>query len=348
MTSVKEKEFGSLNGTPVRAFEIESEDVKLVILNYGGIIQSLRTKDKNGDWDDIVTGFDTIEEYPEKSNFFGCLVGRYANRIGHGKFSLNGRSYELFKNNGGNPPRNALHGGKVGFDKKFWNAKIVENGLELKLISEDGDEGYPGKLDVTVTYSLVGGAFSIKYEATADADTVVNLTNHTYFNLDGHINWSTLDNHSMTIHADNFVDVDEFAIPKGGLTDVTGTKFDLRKGQLLTQDFLASVPGGNGIDHNLCIKTFNCSSFVKIAEAVSEKTGRKMLLEGTQPGVQFYTGNFLPGKEGKGGVNYAKQTAFCVETQHFPDSPNRPEFPNAVLKAGEKYEHLAKFTFSAE
>jgi len=348
MCEVEIGNFGSLNDQQIQSFTLKSSDVEVVILNYGGIIQALRTKDRNGDFDDITTGFTTISEYPEKSQFFGSLVGRYANRIGGAKFDLNGKTYNLFKNNGGDPFQNSLHGGKEGFDKKIWASKTIKNGVELSYTSADGEEGYPGTLQTTVVYKLEGNTFSINYIASSDSDTVINLTNHAYFNLDGHKAWSTLDSHTATIFADSYVPVNEVAIPTGSIAPVEGTTFDCRKGVQLTQENLAKCEGGMGYDHNFCIKNSNSADMVKVASVSSAKSGRQMDLSATQPGVQFYTGNFLRAQKGKGGVAYAKQTAFCLETQHFPDSPNQSAFPSAVLKAGQIYDQTAKFSFSAK
>jgi len=345
---VKESKFGVLNGADIKAFTLKSDTIKSVILNYGGVIQSLETPDKNGVWDDITTGFETIDEYPQKSQFFGCLVGRYANRIGGAKFVLNGETFDLFKNNGGAAPnfKNSLHGGKKGFDKYVWESKIIENGIELSLVSNHMDEGYPGKLDVTVQYLLIGDQLTIDYSAISDKDTVVNLTNHAYFNLDGHKSWGKLDNHSITLNAPTFTPVDGDAIPTGEMKNVSGSAFDLNGSVQLTQANLAAVDGNNGYDHNWCLKTENNQNLVHAATVTSSLSGRKMKVDTTNPGIQFYTGNFLSGNAGKHGVKYEKQTGYCLETQHFPDTPNQPNFPTATLLAGQKYHQRTVFTLT--
>jgi len=350
MCDVERKPFGKIDDKEIVAYELKSKNVRATILNYGGIIQSLQCPDKNGIWDDITTGFDTMEEYKEKSRFFGCLVGRYANRIGGGKFSLNGKVFSLFKNNGGSAPncRHSLHGGRLGFDKYLWESKVITNGIELTIMSPDGDEGYPGNLQVTVQYTLVDDALTISYSATTDADTVVNLTNHAYFNLDGHASWGTLDNHTITLSAPDYTPVDDDAIPTGEIKSVQGTTFDLQKGMQLTQTNLASVDGGNGYDHNWCVKGNNDGKKVHMATVTSSLSGRKMVVEATNPGIQFYTANFLTGQTGKKGASYGRQTAYCLETQHYPDTPNHANFPQATVKAGETYKQFTTFTLSTQ
>merc|ERR1712137_620937 len=298
MCEVSESKFGVLNGADIKAYTLKSDTIKAVILNYGGVIQSLETPDKNGVWDDITSGFETIDEYPQKSQFFGCLVGRYANRIGGAKFVLNGETFDLFKNNGGSAPnfKNSLHGGKKGFDKYVWESKIIENGIELSLVSNHMDEGYPGKLDVTVQYLLIGDQLTIDYSA-----------------------------------------VDGDAIPIGELRNVSGSAFDLTGSVQLTQSNLAAVDGNNGYDHNWCLKTENNRDLVHAVTVTSSLSGRKMKVDTTNPGIQFYTGNFLSGNSGKQGVKYEKQTGYCLETQHFPNTPNQPNFPTATLAAGQNY-----------
>lgn len=352
MTKVTKKLFGKTgSGEEVEAYTISSDLIRVTILNYGGIIQSLEVPDKNGEWDDITTGFDTFEEYPQKSKFFGCLVGRYANRIGGAKFNLNGKEYSLFKNNGGTAPnfKNSLHGGQKGFDKYIWETEQTENGICMKLTSNDGDEGYPAKLEVEVNYTVVDNDFTISYVAKnkeSELDTVVNLTNHAYFNLDGHKNWGRLDNHHVTLNANHYTPVDSGAIPTGEIKDVINTPFDLRQGKTMTKAVLDGVDGNNGYDHNWCLKMKNSDQKNHAASVTSSLTGRKMDVYTTNPGIQFYTGNFLPGDSGKKGAKYVKQSAYCLETQHFPDSPNQPDFPTTTIKPGCSYVNKTSFVFN--
>jgi aldose 1-epimerase len=307
----------------------------------------LKTADRSGTFTDVVLGFDNLDGYLKKNPFFGALVGRYANRIANGKFELQGHTYELARNNG----PNALHGGLRGFDKVVWDSQVIDTGnglaLELQYVSPDGEEGYPGTLKVFVTYSLnEKNELAIDYRATTDKETVLNLTNHSYFDLTGQFAGNILD-HQVAIHADQFTPVDSTLIPTGELRDVAGTPFDLRTPQRIG----ARIDENDeqlklcwGYDHNFVL---NGQGLRPVASVVEPTTGRKLEVLTTQPGVQFYTGNHLDGSvTGKGGVSYKYRYGFCLETQHFPDSPNKPSFPSTILKPGEQFHQITIFRFS--
>jgi len=293
-----------------------------------------------------------VEGYAEGKSYFGAIVGRYGNRIGHAQFVLDGKTYTLAKNNG----ENSLHGGVNGFNKAVWTAKTLSSkdgqSLELSYLSKDGEEGFPGNLKVTVIYTLTDdNALRIEYSATTDKKTVVNLTNHSYFNLAGQGSGDIL-GHLLTIEADKFTPVDSGLIPTGELRDVVDTPFDFRKptaiGARINQDDQQLKLGG-GYDHNLVLRRPAGSGESLAARVVEATTGRVMEVWTTEPGVQFYTGNFLDGKSaGKGGATYPKRSAFCLETQHFPDSPNQPKFPSVVLNPGQRYHTVTTYKFSVE
>jgi len=316
--------------------------LKAEILTYGGIVKSLYVPDRNGKLADVVLGFDNLRDYLERNPFFGAIVGRYANRIANAKFTLKGTKYTLAKNNG----PNHLHGGIRGFDKVVWNDEVIETGdgpaLRLTYLSKDGEEGYPGNLKVTVTYTLTNeNELKINYRAVTDKTTVLNLTNHSYFNLAGVSSGDVL-GHVLTLNADNFTPVDDGLIPTGELKPVGDTPMDFTKPKSIGSR-IGRLKGG--YDHNYCIN--NRDGSLTLAAAVYEpKTGRVMEVLTTQPGVQLYTGNFLNGSlEGKGAV-YDKHAAFCLETQHYPDSPNKPNFPSTELQPGQKYDQTTVFKFS--
>ncbi|MEY4167888.1 MAG: hypothetical protein RIR52_1712 [Acidobacteriota bacterium] len=350
MGSMKKEIFGRMaDGTEVDIYTLTtSSGVEARITNYGGIIVSLKTPDRNGNLGDITLGYDSLDGYLAKNPFFGSLVGRYGNRIGQARFSLNGVTYELARNNG----RNHLHGGKVGFDKKVWKAdgRVTPEGpsLVLTTTSADGEENYPGNLSVQVTYTLLESrALRIDYLATTDKDTVVNLTNHTYFNLAGA---GTITDHEIMINADRITAVDAELIPTGELRPVTGTPFDFTSPRQIGERIDAAdeqISYGKGYDHNFVLRKDGAQQGL-VAQAYDPKSGRVLVVESTEPGVQFYTGNFLDGSiTGKGGQIYARRSGFCLETQHFPDSPNKPQFPSTVLKTGEEYRTTTIFRFSA-
>jgi aldose 1-epimerase len=320
------------------------------VMTYGATVVSLKVPDRAGRFDDVVLGFDQLGTYEEDTHYIGCVVGRYANRIAKGRFTLNGVEYTLATNNNGNH----LHGGLRGFDKVVWKARPlnVRNGsaVELTYVSKDGEEGYPGTLTVTVVYTLTdANELKLDYTATTDKDTVVNLTNHSYFNLAGHGNGDIL-KHLLTVNADRFTPADATSIPTGELQPVAGTLFDFRRptaigARIDQQD--EQLQFGNGYDHNYVVN--GRAGTLRLAARASEPTtGRVMEVWTTQPGVQLYTGNFLDGTPaGKGGKHYGRRDAFCLETQHFPDSPNHPSFPTTVLRRGARFRSTTVYRFSA-
>jgi aldose 1-epimerase len=319
------------------------------IMNYGGIVVSLKVPDRSGAMGDVVLGFDTFDPYLDKSSYFGALIGRYGNRIGHARFTLNGVEYKLAKNNGDN----TLHGGNRGFDKIIWNVKDVTGtgspALELTYLSKDGEEGFPGNLTATVTYTWTdANELKIDYNATTDKDTVVNLTNHSYFNLAGAGEGDIL-GHEVMIDGDRFTPVDAGLIPTGELKPVEGTPFDFRKptaiGARIEQPD-QQLKLGKGYDHNFVLNHPPSATPVLAARVKDPKTGRTMEVLTVEPGLQFYTGNFLDGTvQGKGGKLIPHRGAFCMETQHFPDSPNKPKFPSTVLKPGAQYQTATIYRF---
>lgn len=313
------------------------------IMNYGGVLVSLKVPDRTGALGDVVAGLDSFQDYLKPPPYFGAIIGRYGNRIGNARFTLNGVEYKLSKNDG----QNSLHGGARGFDKRLWQANLVSpQSLELKYRSADGEEGYPGNLDVTVKYTLTdANALRIDYSATTDKETVVNLTNHSYFNLAGE---GDILAHEVTINADRFTPVDRGLIPTGELKDVTGTPFDFRAatpiGKRIEQKDQQLIFAG-GYDHNWVLNRTG-SGLETVAKVSDPKSGRVMEVLTTQPGLQFYTGNFLDGTLKGKGRTYTRRSAFCMETQHFPDSPNQPSFPSTVLKPGSVYESTTVYRFA--
>lgn len=328
-----------------------SNGIEATITNYGGRLVTLKTPDRHHRFEDIVLGFDNLDGYLAKNPYLGALVGRYANRIANGEFTLGSKTYHLAKNNG----PNALHGGLKGFDKVAWNGKSIDldegPAVELKYLSPDGEDEYPGNLNVTVRYTLTKqNELKIDYHATTDKETVVNLTNHSYFNLAGQAAGSILD-HLVMINADGFTPVNEHLIPTGELCKVAGTPFDFRKLEAIGKRIGESdqqLRYGIGFDHNYVLN--KKSDGLAFAARVTEpNTGRTIEVYTTQPGVQFYTGNHLDGSvKGKGGAVYGFRSGFCLETQHFPDSPNRPEFPSTELRPGEVYQGTTVYKVSIE
>jgi aldose 1-epimerase len=347
---VEKQPFGkTADGTPVDLYTLtNSKGVRVAITNYGGIVVSLFTPDRNGNPGDIVLGFERLEDYLKGHPYFGAIIGRYGNRIAKGRFTLDGVEYKLAQNNG----ENHLHGGLVGFDKKVWKARDFVDAegqhLELRYTSPDGEEGYPGNLDVTVTYSLnEQNQLRIDYVATTDKPTVVNLTNHSYFNLAGE---GDILGHLLRLNADYFTPVDAGLIPTGELRPVKGTPFDFTEptpiGARIEQDD-EQLRYGRGYDHNFVLRGGG-GSLAEAAEVYEPKTGRVLRVLTTEPGMQFYTGNFLDGTlRGKYGRVYHRRTGFCLETQHFPDSPNKPHFPTTVLRPGQTYRSTTIYEFSA-
>jgi aldose 1-epimerase len=326
--------------------------MEATITNYGGTVVSLKVPDRNGKLADVVLGYDTIGGYESGKSYFGAIIGRYGNRIAHGKFTLDGVAYALAKNNG----ENSLHGGTLGFNGRVWTAKDVSSSagqaLELTYLSKDGEEGYPGNLSVKVVYTLTANnGLKIDYSATTDKDTVLNLTNHAYFNLAGEGNGDILDDQLM-IHADRFTPVDANLIPTGELKSVKGTPFDFQEptvvGARINQDD-EQLKYGKGYDHNWVLQGWKPDMLALAARVYEPKSGRVLEAWTTEPGIQFYTGNFLDGTGGgKGGKAYGRRFALCLETQHFPDSPNHAAFPSTVLKPGQQYRSTTVYKFSTK
>lgn len=340
--AISTERFGAMNdGREVQLFTLtNSNGMEVSITNYGGIVTSIRVPDKNGTIENVVLGFDDLEQYKSGHPFFGAIAGRYANRIANGRFTLHGEEYELATNNG----ENHLHGGNEGFDKKLWDAELNEdeNSVTLSYLSPDGEEGYPGNLDVDVTYTLTEeNELRIDYHATTNKSTVVNLTNHSYFNLSGDPSQGILD-HLLTIQADRYTPVDDGLIPTGELRPVEGTPFDFTEPETVGAR-IDSIPPG--YDHNFVLNNPD-SGVRKIATVEHEESGRIMEVFTDQPGVQLYTGNFLDGslmdRQGNPIQQYA---ALCLETQTFPDSPNKQSFPSAVLNPNETYETTTIYQF---
>jgi aldose 1-epimerase len=327
-----------------------SHGVEIEITNYGGIVVSLKVPDRRGETADVVLGYDDLASYERDKWHFGGIIGRYANRIAQGKFRLNGHVYTLARNNG----ENHLHGGIKGFEKVVWRARdtsaMPDDRLTLEYVSEDGEEGYPGKLAGCVEYSLSDkNEFQIKYSATTDKDTVVNLTNHSYFNLTGAAE-GDIRQHQLQLNADHFTPVNEHLIPTGELRSVKNTAFDFLRpetiGARITEDD-PQLKFGYGYDHNWVLNRSK-DELLSLAAAVYEpKSGRAMEIFTTEPGIQFYSGNFLDGSmRGKAGTTYDRHFGFCLEPQHFPDSPNHGNFPSTVLKVGERYQSTTVLRFS--
>ncbi len=323
------------------------EDGKYVckVITYGGAVRSLAMPDRDGNPVDVVLGFDTLEDYRAQDKYIGALVGRYANRIGGAKFALNGVEYSLAANDGAN----SLHGGDVGFDKQVWTVEEFNGSTAtLSLASPHGQEGYPGTLEVKVTYTLSDGGLAIDYRAKSDQNTVCNLTNHSYFNLSGHGSGPVIGQY-IRLRASQYTPTVPGSIPTGEIAPVDNTPMDLRKAQRIgdhIDDPFDQLAMAGGYDHNWVIDGHGKGPFRTAAAAWSPDTGIGMNVLTTLPGVQFYAGNYLDGcPAGKGGAPYAKRWGFCLETQFFPDSPNRLEFPSCVLKAGEEYHQTTVFSF---
>ena len=341
--------FGQVEGADITRYTLENEaGMAVSVIDYGGIITSIMAPDKNGRLGDVVLGFDDVGGYVSENPYFGAFIGRYGNRIAKGKFTLDGEEYTLATNNG----PNSLHGGVMGFNKKKWTATPLEEsdrvGVKISGTSPDGEEGYPGNLDVSVTYWLNNdNELIMEYAASTDAATPVNVTNHSYFNLRGAGNGDIL-GHELMINASKFTPVDETLIPIGQHADVNGTPFDFTEPTPIGERVEADdeqIEFGGGYDHNFVLD--RTGSGMSLAATVYEPTtGRTLEVETTEPGLQFYCGNFLDGSNiGKGDKPYDFRTGFCLETQHFPDSPNQPSFPSTILQPGEKYASRTIYRF---
>lgn len=346
---ITRREFGKLpDGQTVDLYTLKNaKGMTVSVSSYGGIITQLEVPDREGKLRDVAHGFATLEEYLKPNPYFGALIGRYGNRIGKAQFALNGVTYKLAANNNGN----SLHGGLKGFDKVVWKVREQEvpggAGLELQYVSKDGEEGYPGNLDVTVRYTLKEtNEFQIDYLASTDKATVLNLTNHTYFNLAGE---GTILDHQLKLNADRFTPVDAGLIPTGELRPVQGTPFDFTAPHTIGERINAAdeqIARGKGYDHNFVLNAAPATGLNMVAEAYEPKSGRVLEVFTKEPGVQFYTGNFLDGTLKGKGREYVQRSAFCLETQHFPDSPNQPKFPSTVLEPGKVFETTTVWKFS--
>ena len=348
-TKVTKQPFGNFkDGTPVEIYSLSDGAVEARISTYGGVVVSLKVPDRPGKAGEVVLGFDDPDGYIRNFNgksdaFFGALIGRYANRIAKGSFALDGKKYSLPLNDG----PNTLHGGPHGFNNVVWTAKPVDDGVELTYLSKDGEAGHPGNLNVSVRYTLVKSDLRIEYAATTK-DTVLNLTNHSYFNLAGPGSGDVL-KHQLTLHASQFTPVDATLIPTGELAPVEGTPFDFRRptdiGARINADN-EQLKRGKGYDHNWVLDSAD-GKLAEAAEVYEPTTGRVMKVLTTQPGIQFYSGNFLDGSViGNGGRPFTLRSGLCLETQHFPDSPNQSKFPSTELKPGEHFHSVTVYSFS--
>jgi aldose 1-epimerase len=340
-----------VDGQGVKLYTLTNRrGIEAKITNYGATVVSLKAPDRAGRFADVLLGYDTLEDYRRSTFYVGPVIGRYANRIAKGRFTLNGREYKLAVNNG----ENSLHGGLKGFDKVVWKARpfATRDGaaIELTHLSKDGEEGYPGNLSVKVVYTLTErNELRIDYSATTDRDTIVNLTNHAYFNLAGQGNGDIL-KHNLVINADRFIPADANSIPTGELRSVAGTPFDFRRataiGARIEQDD-EQLKFGRGYDHTFVING-RAGTLRRAATASEPVSGRMMEVWTTEPGMQLYTGNYLESTMvGKGGKAYGQRFGFCLETQHFPDSPNKPDFPTTVLRRGGRFNSTTIYKFSA-
>ncbi|HEY4672487.1 MAG TPA: aldose epimerase family protein [Gemmatimonadaceae bacterium] len=345
--------FGTVAGQTVQLFTLKNaKGIEVQVTNYGGIITSIKTPDRAGRLADIVLGYDSLAGYLRDSPYFGAIVGRYANRIARGKFTLDGKTYTLAVNNG----PNSLHGGVRGFDKVVWTAEALkdhdgQDNLVLRYTSPDGEEGYPGTVHVQVVYTLTDDALMVVYEATTDKATPINLSQHTYWNLAGDAQRDVL-GHIVTINADSITPVDSTLIPTGEIAPVEGTPFDFRAptaiGARVDQRQNTQIRYGNGYDHNFVLKrkAVPSDTLTLAAQVVEPYSGRLLVVSTTEPGLQFYSGNFLDGSiTGKDGAVYHFRYGMALETQHYPDSPNHPNFPSTILRPGQEYRSITVYMF---
>jgi aldose 1-epimerase len=349
--TIEKKPFGqTANGDEVDQFILSTKKgMEISIITYGGIITSWTAADKNGDYSDIALGYNTLAEYEAETPYFGALIGRYGNRIAKGKFSIDGEAYTLAVNNG----ENHLHGGLKGFDKVVWDAKTIVNdstaSLELSYLSKDMEEGYPGNLQTKVTYTLNNkDELSVKYEAKTDKPTIVNLTQHSYFNLTADFNQPILD-HELVINADSFLPVDSTLIPTGEFRNVAETPFDFRSPKAIGKQINAeNIQIKNGLGYDHCWVLNDQEKGIRfVASAYESVSGRLLEILSDEPGIQFYSGNFLDGTlPSKNQGTYQHRTGFCLETQHYPDTPNQKDFPSVRLNPGESYQSQTVFRFS--
>lgn len=334
---IEKSAFGTTKlGESAACYTLFTPELRVKLLDYGATIQSLLVKNKEGEWVDVVLGYDTIREYEENDGYLGACIGRVCNRIGGAAFTLNGKIYELSKNRG----EIHLHGGRRGFDKYIWQAETIKNGLRFSRLSPDGEEGYPGNLYVSVTYSVHGSTLTLDYQAHSDTDTLCNLTNHTYFNLNGR---GTVLNHLLCVHAEHFLENTAGCLPTGRLLPVANTPFDFRTEKKIGRDIEADdvqLKNCGGIDHNFCLDGADA------AQIYTETTGIAMAVITTMPGLQVYSGNFLTDRIGKYGATYHMRGAICLETQYYPNAMAYNAFEKPILRAGNTYHHTTSFAFS--
>jgi aldose 1-epimerase len=336
------------DGQSIDIYTLTNSTLTVRVTTFGARVVSINTPDRNKTMADVVLGYDNIAQYEADHNsYFGAIVGRYGNRIAKGTFSIDGVTFHIPRNNG----ENALHGGTLGFDHKVWTGHALPNGVEMTLVSPDGDMGFPGALTVHVRYTLAANALRIDYAASTTKPTVVNLTNHSYFNLNGNGSGTILD-HVLTIDADRYTPIDAGLIPTGELAPVGGTPFDFRKPTSIGArigDANEQLKRAGGYDHNFVLNAKSAPGLHLAAHVFDPASGRTLTVTTTEPGVQFYSGNFLDGSlTGKFGVAYAKHAALCLETQHFPDSPNQPNFPSTLLRPGQTLHSTTVFTFGVQ
>jgi len=344
-SGIKVSDFSS-----IKEFCLTNESgVEVRLTNYGARITAIKVADRDGNFADVVLGHNNVEEYinAEDRPYFGAVVGRYGNRIAKGKFTLDGKEYTLATNNG----ENSLHGGNMGYDKQVWDAEVSGDNVIFTLVSHDGEEGYPGKLTIKVTYTLTDeNELKIAYFATTDKATPINLTNHTYFNLAGE-GFKTVEGHELMINANAFTPVTDALIPTGEFRPVKGTPFDFTVSKPIGRDIKqknTQLEYGNGYDHNFVLNKGK-GSMTLAATLYESKSGRVMETFTEEPGVQFYSGNFLSGcLTGKSGKKYLFRSGLCLETQHYPDSPNQKNFPSSILKPGEEYKTATVYKFSVK
>lgn len=343
--SITKEEFGQTkNGEKVSKYTVTNKNgMSFSAIDYGACITNLNVADKNGNFDDIVLGFDDVAGYEVNGCFFGSFIGRHGNRIGDAKFSINGKTYEVEKNDG----KNNLHGGTPGYNKVMYSVETTDNSITFKRVSPDMEQGYPGNLDIAMTYTLTDdNELKIDYKTSSDADTLCNLTNHSYFNLKGHKGGQIID-HFVKIKANCFTETSDDLIPNGNIIDVTGTPMDFREGKKISEDIEADYKPlkiAGGYDHNFCLD-IDGSKVELVAELSEETTGRKMEVYTDLPGMQLYTGNFIVKEDGKENTVYTKRTGVCFETQFFPNSVNVPSFKSCVLKAGESFTSTTVYKF---
>jgi aldose 1-epimerase len=348
MTTITSEPFGDVSGRPVERYTLaNAAGIEVAVLPYGGIVQSLRVPDREGRRASVVLGFASLDDYVARNPYFGCIAGRYANRIARGRFTLDGETYQLAVNDG----PNHLHGGRKGFDKHVWDAAAADGTLSLSRTSPDGEEGYPGTLAVEVTYTLTEqNALRIEYHATTDRPTIVNLTNHSYFNLAGE-GAGSIEGHALQLNAGHFTPVDETLIPTGEIAPVAGTPLDFVRPERIgarLRDGHEQIVRARGYDHNLVLNrpSPDDAALILAARVHEPGSGRTMEVRTTEPSIQFYTGNFLEATlVGPSGKVYRQGDAFALETQHFPDSPNQPGFPSTVLRPGEVYASTTVYRF---